>query len=145
MSYIVVRVRRTISNLVSCSVLNWSLCVTSTFLALVIQVGVVFRYLLLFTRKQKSLSLYGYDEKTHLNVDSGMRKVIAIILDTLNWSLHLSSESLSRSAILTVAEKEEFVSLLGHSLNIHASAAGLANVCRLLFTLSWETMSTICL
>lgn len=70
---------------------------------------------------------------------------ISIILETLNWSLQLSSESSSRSAILTVAEKEEFVSLLGHSLNIRASAAGLANVSRLLFTLSWETMSAICL
>ena len=65
-----------------------------------------------------------------------MRKIIAIILETLNWPLHLSSESLSRSAILKVAEKEEFVSLNGHSLNTHALAAGLGNVSRLLFNLS---------
>lgn len=61
-------------------------------------------------------------KKTHLNVDSGMRMVIVIILKNLNWPLHLSSESLSRSAVLKVAEKEEFVSLLPHFLNIHALA-----------------------
>lgn len=82
------------------------------------------------------MSSYGYDEMTYLNVDSGMRKVIAIILETLNWLLRLSNETLSRSVILKVTEKEEVFSLLGHSLNIRALAAGLGNASRLLFTLS---------
>lgn len=46
LSGIAIWVRGMISSLVSCSVLNWNLCVTSTFLASVIQIGVVFKYLL---------------------------------------------------------------------------------------------------
>lgn len=63
-----------------------------------------------------------------------MREIIAIILETLSWSLYLSNESLSRFAILKVREKS--VSLLCHSLNICALVPGLGNVSRLLFTLS---------
>lgn len=40
---------------------------------------------------------------------------------------------MSRSAILKVAEREEFVSLLGHSPNKHALAAGLDNVSELFY------------
>lgn len=75
------------------------------FLALVIRTEVVLKALLPFTGKQLSLSLYVYDEKTLLNVGSGMRMVMVIILKNLNWPLHPSSESLSRSAVLKVAEK----------------------------------------
>lgn len=74
-----------------------------------------------------------------------MGTVVAIIHGTLNWPLRLSSDSLSRSATLKGAEKEEFVSLLGHLLNIYALAAVLGNVSRLVFTGSWETVSAVCL
>lgn len=73
-----------------------------------------------------------------------MGTVIAIIHGTLNRPLRLSSGSLSRSATLKGAEKE-FVSRLGHLLNIYALAAVLGNVSRLVFTGSWETVSAVCL